>query len=197
MQSAFLAGKKTYLRGLQAKDLEDYLIDWYNDREVTRYLFRGTYPGTPERLQLEYQANCASTRDIELLLLERKDDIALGVAGLYGINPVAHSAELRMLIGEKSYWGKGYATEATQLLLAYAFEVLNLHKVYLGVNAAQGNAVRVYEKAGFVREGRLRDEIYRNGRYYDAIRMSILKSEYQQEKYKWDIADEINRQFPA
>lgn len=196
MEISFLTGKKLYLRPLQVEDLKEHLIYWYNDREVTRYLFRGAYPSNTDILLKEYQQNLLNNKEIELIACLKKEHQVIGIGGLHGINPVAHSAELRMLIGEKSAWGKGYATEASQLLIAYAFEVLNLNKVYLGVNAQQANAVRVYEKSGFVVEGCLRDEIYRNGRYYDAIRMSILKTEYQQQKQSWPIIKEIQQQFP-
>ena len=56
--------------------------------------------------------------------------------------------------------------------------------------------MRCYEKAGFVHEGELRDEVYRNSRYYNAIRMSVLRSEYDQVKSSWGIADKISAQFP-
>jgi len=197
MPTAFLSGKNIYLRTLQSQDFSDYLVRWYNDREVTRYLFRGTYPSQAEHLQQNYQQTLDKNNEIELLVALKNEHTPIGIAGLHALNPVAHSAEIRILMGDKQQWGHGYATEATQLLLAYAFEILNLHKVYLGVNAEQMNALRVYEKSGFVIEGRLRDEIYRNGRYYDAIRMSLLKTEYQQEKQKWSIIKEIEQQFPG
>jgi RimJ/RimL family protein N-acetyltransferase len=83
------------------------------------------------------------------------------------------------MIGEKEFWGKGYGTEINNLVLDYGFRKLNLHKIYLGVNADNKGAVKSYKKSGFKYEGTKRDEIYRNGRYYDAIMMSILRNEYK------------------
>jgi RimJ/RimL family protein N-acetyltransferase len=139
----------------------------------------------------------ANPCEIELAVVAMEGDLHVGVVGLHNINPITHAAEFRVLIGDKSYWGQGYGTEATRLMLAYGFDLLNLHKIFLGVNSAHGAAVRAYEKAGFVREGELRDEIFRNGRYYNAIRMSILEAEYREVKDNWDIAHEIRRQLPA
>jgi len=66
----------------------------------------------------------------------------------------------------------------TRVVLDFAFERLNLHKVYLTVDADNPSAIRSYNKAGFKKDGVLRDEVYKNGQYVDRILMSILKHEY-------------------
>ncbi len=64
-------------------------------------------------------------------------------------------------------------------MVVHGFEKLNLNRIYLGVNAENKSGVRAYEKSGFTREGVLRQEQYRNFRYYDVIRMGILRSDYE------------------
>ncbi len=194
MPAHFITGSQTYLRGLTRADLPA-LLAWTSDREVTRYLYRGAFPAHLEALERNYEAMISSPAEEELAICTCRDEAFIGVAGLHGINPVARSAELRVFIGEKQCWSRGYGTEASQLLLAWAFEVLHLHKVWLGVNAGQANAVRVYEKVGFVREGVLRDEVWRNGRYYDAVRMSILATEYRSQRGQWACAAKLATQF--
>jgi len=81
-------------------------------------------------------------------------------------------------IGEEECRGKGYGTEATQLMLSYAFETLNLNRVELGVYDFNKQAIHVYEKAGFIREGIKRQDKFVNGRYADALIYGILASEY-------------------
>jgi len=98
--------------------------------------------------------------------------------GLYDINWIAQNAELRIAIGEKEFLGKGVGTDVTIELVKYGFEKLNLHKIYLGVNASDKRANKCYQKVGFVYEGKIRDYHYRNGRYYDANLYSILKKEF-------------------
>lgn len=193
----FLAGKLIYLRGLRREDLKEAMFHWTDDREVTRYLFRGAYPSNLEQMERDYEAMLDSATDIELAIVDKETDAHIGITGIHSINWIARSGEFRILIGEKEYWGKGYGTEATQLMVAYAFEILNLHKVWLGVNSEHVAAIRAYEKTCFVKEGELRDEIYRNSRYYNAVRMSILRDEYQRLKLTWDIAKEIQEQFRA
>lgn len=195
MSSVFITGRQTYLRGLTRIDLPTLLI-WNSDREVTHYLYRGFFPTHLETLERAYETMIHSNTEQEVAICAREGEILIGVGGLHNINVVARSAELRIFIGEKRWWGHGYGTEASQLLLAWAFEILNLHKVWLGVNADQANAVRVYEKVGFMREGVLRDEIWRNGRYYDALRMSLLASEYRVQRDQWGCVAELVAQFP-
>jgi RimJ/RimL family protein N-acetyltransferase len=88
------------------------------------------------------------------------------------------NASFRVFIGDKLSWDRGIGTDCARLMLRYGFEKLNLNRIWLGVNAANERAVRAYEKAGFVREGLLRQEQFRNARYYDVVRMAVLREEY-------------------
>ena len=196
MKTPFLEGRLVYLRGLAREDLRGPMLHWTDDREVTRYLSRGAYPANLEAMEEQYEAMVRSSTEVELAIVDRETDAHIGVTGIHSINWISRSGEFRVLIGEKDLWGKGYGTETTRLMVAYAFEVLNLHKVWLGVNSEQHAAVRAYEKAGFVREGELRDELYRNGRYHDIVRMSILQGEYRDLGPTWDIGGKIREQFP-
>ena len=91
-------------------------------------------------------------------------------------------AQYRILLGEPSYHAKGYGTETNRLMIDYGFKRLNLHTIYLGVNAANKGAIKSYEKAGFVQDGVHRDFVYNDGKYYDSVMMSILESDYKQTK---------------
>ncbi|MFH1777832.1 MAG: GNAT family protein [Candidatus Omnitrophota bacterium] len=178
MKSPFIIGEKLYLRGWEREDLKGDMFNWTNDSQVTHYMSRGLKPNVLEVMQKEYEQLINSNTDVIFVIVDKKTDKPIGIAGLHAMNPLVHSAEYRIMIGEKDYWSKGYGTEANSLIVAYGFDKLNLHKVYLGVNADNVGAVKSYEKTGFKREGVLRDEIYRNGRYYDAVVMSILREEF-------------------
>ena len=82
-------------------------------------------------------------------------------------------------IGEKDAWGHGYGTEATRLMLAHAFETLGLHRIALSVFEFNERAIRAYTTCGFVIEGRARESIWRDGRWWDEISMSVLASEWR------------------
>ena len=192
----FLEGHLTLLRALDEADLDGPMSQWSNDREVTQMLYRGAYPENRASTKAAMEAVAQNPREVELAIVDKGSGRHIGVTGMHSMNPIAHSGEFRILIGEKDYWNGGYGTEVTQLMVAYGFEVLNMHKVWLGVTADNRGALRCYEKVGFVKEGVLRDETYRNSRYYDAVRMSILRHEYDQLRDTWAIADKLETQFP-
>jgi len=90
------------------------------------------------------------------------------------------SSEFGIMIGDKTYWTQGYGTEAVRLLIKHGFNSLNLNRIFLRVFENNPRAIRAYEKAGFVHEGRERQAEFRDGRYIDVLLMSILKDEFSQ-----------------
>lgn len=81
-------------------------------------------------------------------------------------------------IGEKEYWGQGYGKEALSILLNYAFQELNLHRVSLRVFSFNEKAIKLYKNLGFKEEGNSRQSLYRNGHWHDILHMGILKEEF-------------------
>jgi RimJ/RimL family protein N-acetyltransferase len=79
---------------------------------------------------------------------------------------------------ERSLWGQGLGTEATRMMLDYGFGTLNLNRIWLQVFASHVGAQRVYEKAGFRKEGVQRQQHFLEGRYEDGVLMGILRSEW-------------------
>jgi RimJ/RimL family protein N-acetyltransferase len=105
--------------------------------------------------------------------------LSIGNIALFDFDWRIRMAELGVLIGDKEYWNKGYGTEAVGLLIKHAFATLNLNRVFLRVYQTNPRAIRAYEKAGFVHEGRFRQAHYHDGEYVDVIFMSVLRSEWQ------------------
>jgi RimJ/RimL family protein N-acetyltransferase len=185
MKAPFMAGDQVYVRSLVRDDLVS-MLEWINDPDVTRLLFVGITPANLELLTEQWEHEQRSRNDVVFAVCRKNSsDAFVGTTGLYGINWVMRTGEFRVFIGDKTVWNHGIGSECTKLMVVYGFEKLNLNRVWLGVNAANTGGVRAYEKAGFVREGILRQEQYRNFRYYDVIRMSVLRGDYEalREKY--------------
>jgi RimJ/RimL family protein N-acetyltransferase len=87
--------------------------------------------------------------------------------------------ELGILIGEKDYWGKGYGTDAIVTVLRFAFEAMNLHRVWLTTGENNPRAFACYRRCGFREEGRLRQDRYLGGRYWDTVVMGVLRQEFE------------------
>ena len=178
MKAPFMIGRQVYLRGLERADLAA-MVEWINDHDVTRLLFMGDRPANIELLEEQWERDQRSQNEVVFAVCHEEDDTFIGTTGLYSINWIMHSAEFRAFLGNKAYWNRGIGTECTKLMVVYGFEKLNLNLIWLGVNADNIGGVRAYEKAGFAREGVLRQVQYRNFRYYDVIRMSMLRGEYE------------------
>ena len=120
----------------------------------------------------------ASTSPKSCAIHVRESDRLIGTCAFSRLDAEGGSVLFHITIGEPDAWSKGYGTEATSLMLAHAFERLGLHRVGLSVFEFNGRAIRAYEKCGFVVEGRAREAILRDGRYWDEIQMSVLAGEW-------------------
>ena len=177
----FLEGDVVYCRGLKQEDAAA-MSNWLNDDEVTRLLYQGLRPMSAAAVHDMWSRESLDSNTISLAVCRKEDDEFVGTTGLYDLQWVMRSASFRVFIGDKLSWDRGIGTDCARLMLRYGFEKLNLNRIWLGVNAANERAVRAYEKAGFVREGLLRQEQFRNARYYDVVRMAVLRDEYKPAK---------------
>ena len=79
------------------------------------------------------------------------------------------------MIGEAAYRGRGYGTDAVRALVRFGFDQMNLHRVWLQAFAFNPAGLAAYRKAGFVEEGRLREELYQDGGYHDVVVMGVVR----------------------
>lgn len=168
-------GEKTRLRRVEREDIPTF-VRWFNDPEVREFLMMYRPLSTAE--EEKWFEGQLEDQDSELFAIETADGVHIGNIGLHRINWRDRKAELGIVIGEKEYWGKGYGSDAIRTLLCFAFEEMNLHRVFLRAFEDNARGIRAYEKCGFQHEGRLREAIYRKGRYYDELRMGILDHEF-------------------
>jgi RimJ/RimL family protein N-acetyltransferase len=173
LNKPFLIGKKVYLRGLEESDLEN-IQRWLCDSGVTKLLFQGDIPPNLHLMKEEFHKKMSQNNEIVFAIVSKANNLHVGWAGIYEINWVSRNGELRFFIGEKKHWRKGLTTESVSLLIDYAFNKLNLHRVYGGANIENHGSVKIFRKLGFSQEGISKEGHYRNGRYYDLIRFGLL-----------------------
>lgn len=182
MHHPFGVSENIYFRAIEKEDFTERLCKWRNDPEVTRLLFQGILPTTKEVVEEEYEQLVRSKNDVVFSIVDKQTDTQIGFVGLYQINWIAKSGEMRIFIGEKEAWNKGYGTEATKMIVSYGFERLNLNRIWAGSNIENIGSWKSEEKAGFRKEGILRQEMYCNGKYFDVVRSGILRDEYLQSR---------------
>ncbi len=172
MKKAFLEGKKVYLRGLEEKDL-DALHEWLHDSEVTKLLFQGDRPPSMQFLKNSFEDD-RKKGNVVFAILDKETDSMIGWAGLYDFDWISRKAEIRFFLGEKKMWNRGYTTETVSLIIDYGFDKLNLHRIYGGTNEENVGSSSIFGKLGFMDEGKLVDDHFRNGRYYNSLRFGLL-----------------------
>ena len=107
------------------------------------------------------------------------DDALIGVVALGDVQWMHQCAMLGIAIGDPDYWGKGYGSDAIDLMLRYAFLELNLYRVWLTTIAYNERARRAFEKAGFRPEGAWREMIHRDGQRFDVLHYGLLRHEWE------------------
>jgi RimJ/RimL family protein N-acetyltransferase len=171
-------GKLVRLREYRKEDI-GLRVNYINDPEVMRYLESGIpYPVTLNE-EIKWFEAISAFKDSYRFAIEAIDySQYIGDCGINSIDWKNSVASAVIFIGNKSYWSKGYGTEAMQILLAFVFNQININKLRLNVYSFNERAIKSYEKCGFKKEGVLRQEIFRDGMYYDIIVMGILRDEY-------------------
>ncbi|MHA1720138.1 MAG: GNAT family N-acetyltransferase [Promethearchaeota archaeon] len=171
-------GKKVELGPLKKQYIPIY-VKWFNDPEMLQYLTM-IKPMNLENEEEWYQNAIKNPNRVyfAILNIEGGRKILIGNCGVE-IDWRNRLGHLGITIGEKEYLGKGFGTEAMQLLVNYCFEDLNMHKVELKVYDFNTRAIKSYEKIGFKEEGILRQCHYVRGKYVDLIAMGILKNEWK------------------
>lgn len=174
-----IVGEKVRLRPIERDDLPRY-VEWFADPEVRRHLaLYLPFSLAQEERWFENLLERLERREDVVLAIETAEGVHIGNVGLHRIDWKNRNAELGIAIGERSYWNQGYGTDAIRTLLGLAFREMNLYRVFLRVDADNARGIRCYEKAGFRREGVLREAVFKEGAYHDQYIMSILQSEFE------------------
>jgi RimJ/RimL family protein N-acetyltransferase len=158
-------------------------LRWRNDREVA-YWATGADPrfGPVTRPALVRAFEMMLTLDPLDSCVFTVEDVAdgrpIGMADYRDLDPFAGRAAVGLTVGEREYWGRGYGSEALQLLVRHIFEACRLHRIELETWSGNQRAVRAFVKGGFLEEGRRRESVLVNGRRYDRILFGLLRKEW-------------------
>ncbi len=150
---------------------------WMNDAEAMRG-YDMPRPLTAEWLDRWYERVTVVDKHALFTLYERSSMTAIGHTGLLDINRGHRHGMFDIFIGDPDARGKGYGSEATKLVLDYAFNGIGLQSVYLEVLEYNEPGIRAYTKAGFREIGRLRQHWFMGGRFWDLVYMDCVADEF-------------------
>lgn len=179
------------------------IAKWINDPDATQFMFTGQLPTSKHQVKQLVRGYVEDPRNVVFIIVEKATKLPIGFAGIFDLYSIPHgngkflqgfiaswysstgSGDYRILIGEKKFWNKGYGVEVCALITHYGFDRLNLNVITLGTTRADNRgAIRLYESLGYKFGGVRRRAMYRNGRYYDAPLMDILRNEYYEKFLK-------------
>ncbi len=166
----------------QKSEYVNLYIKWKNNPKVRKYS-RNVVPRTKEQQKKRFEEIREGFRDhISLDIWHKKDKKPIGQCGLAWINWVSGWANAFLFIGEPEYWGKNIATEATELLVEYAFNELNLKKIQGGAAIENIGSWTVAKKIGFKFEGIRKHSMYVDGKFVDVKVHSLHKEDWIKSK---------------
>ena len=163
-----LETKNLMIREFKSDEDKKFLEEWIKDKYGRYFLFTitsATADTIEELIGLEKNI---------LGIITLKDGKPIGTVAFLNYDSANKKAELRKLIGNPEYRGKGYGKEATKYWIKYGFENLNLEKIYLNTTDTNFHNIQINEELGFKVEGILRDEILFDGIPHDVLRMGLL-----------------------
>ncbi|MBU0671655.1 MAG: GNAT family N-acetyltransferase [Candidatus Margulisbacteria bacterium] len=170
-----LKGKNIYLRPLTEADATETYVSWMNDPQVNQYLESRFKKFTIGDIRSYITEINKDLNNVFFAMISIDGDKHIGNIKLGPINQYHRIGDIGLIIGDKTCWGKGYATEAIGLLKDYAFNKLNLHKLTAGCYADNIGSAKAFLKVGFVEEARLASHFRRNDdKYVDKICLGMI-----------------------
>jgi RimJ/RimL family protein N-acetyltransferase len=158
----------------------DRCFTWVNDFEVKQYI-NSRYPWSREGEEewLRGATRRTGYDHLNLAIDTLAEDRHIGTLALTDVYAEERFACLGIMIGDRDYWSRGFGTDAILTILRFAFDEMNLNRVWLEVNDDNTRAISCYRKCGFIEEARLRQDGFAFGGYRDSLIMGILASEFR------------------
>ena len=159
----------------------DKIVKWRNAPSVMEHFIYRT--ALTREGHLGWFRNRVQTGEVaQFIIVDEEAGEDVGSVYLRDIDTENKKCEYGIFIGEDSCRGKGIGSAAAKLALDYAFDTLGLNRVFLRVFADNTRAIKSYENAGFVYEGKFRDDVIIDGKAYDMVFMGILREDWKKVK---------------
>ncbi len=155
-------------------------IRWYQDAEIANLLRHDLAPLTANHARSYFDSVVLPSSDRGACWAVHEHDTGrlIGSTAIVDINEQFRTSLFRLVIGEKDTWGRGYGTEATNLVLAEAFLRIGLERVNLEVFSHNPRALRAYARVGFERSGHHREWVARARLQIDVVEMTISRANW-------------------
>ena len=160
------------LKILTEKDINTDILNWYLDKEVTKFSDNQYRKFTLES-QKQYIRDCNAT-DSKFLYGIFYDKTYIGNMLISNISKNHKTAEISYFIGNRKYWGKGIMTTVIKMVIDLSKAFLKINKLYAGVASENYSSIKALEKNNFIKEGNRIQHLYYNFKYYDQIDYGLI-----------------------
>ncbi len=167
---------------IEEEEIESNYRQWFHDPDITQHNHHGLFPYSKKAMK-EYRSTLENNDLIvwAIIVKKRSENYHIGNITLQKINWIYRSAEMAIVIGEKSYWSLGYATETLTALFNHGFNRLNLHRIWSGTAQTNGGMIRVFQKLKMKHEGTFKDAMFLNSDWVDVMEFAVLEPEWHTE----------------
>lgn len=176
-----LKGKKVFLRAIEKEDLE-FLREMINDPEMEKNVGGWSFPISRYEQEKWYESQIFNKNNIRYIIeVEGKK---IGLVTITDIDWKNRKACNGIKIYENKERGKGYGTDTINTIMKYAFEELQLNKLYSVILEYNTASLKLYQKCGWTIDGILREEKFKGNQYINEMAISILKKDYERNIYQ-------------
>jgi diamine N-acetyltransferase len=169
-----MKGEKVTLRAVEPEDVE-LLYNWENKLE--NWKVSNTLAPFPRNVLEQYaksDQDLYAFKQARFMICEKETDETVGCVDVFDLDLVNDRAGVGVLIAKPEYREKGYAKEALEILIKYAFEILNLHQLYCNIPADNEKSLKLFEQIGFQKTGTFHDWIKRSNVFVDEYTLQLI-----------------------
>lgn len=171
-----IIGKNIFIKILSMDDVTDNYVKWMQDEDVTQFLESRWKSYSLDDIKEYVESMNDSQNDFLLGIFLKENKTHIGNIKIGNVNHIHGFGDIGLLI-EKNHWGRGYGKEAIELATKYAFEELNLNKLFAGIYSNNVGSYNSFMKAGYIEVGRMKNHLFYKGKYVDNIIVEKLNLE--------------------
>lgn len=179
-KNIIVTGEKIYLRPIKLSDVNKNYLCWMQNKEVTKYLESRFFPQSIKIIKEYIKSVISNPQTIFFAIIAKEEQKHIGNVKLHRINQIHRFGEISIIIGDKFFWGRGYGADALKTMVKYSFEKLELHKLIANVYSINKASIRAFEKAGFKKEGVLKQHCLSENKYIDIVMLGIINEIYSE-----------------
>lgn len=177
-----LKGEKVLLRAIEKEDME-FLRGMINNSSLEKDIVDWSFPISKVAQEKWYDNQFQNKNTVRYIIEVNEQPIGLEI--LANIDWKNRKATHGIKLCDKKIRGKGYGTDTLKTIMKYAFEELQLNRLYTTILEYNEASMRLHKKCGWEVEGVMKESVFKNNRYINEVQVSILKTQYEEIKGQW------------